>query len=165
MALCSSSARALAQTGEGDSELVWSVGAGCALVLGSMAVGGAISGVGETDRSRRTGIDVMSLGLALAPALSHGLAGEWKRAALFGGSGLAIAAFDIALVEHSTAVLDHGPPSSRIPFGVALTTQVMVSAAGLVDSLMARERRQGARLALLPLIDRRAVGAALAGVL
>jgi hypothetical protein len=163
LALCSVSGRARAQTGEGDGELGWSVGTGCGLVLASMAVGGGISGVGESDRARRTGIEIVSLGLALGPGLSHAVSGEWKRAGLFGGIGLGIAAFNIALIERSTAVLDHGPPSSRIPFGIALATQVLVTTVGLADSLMVRERKAGQRLAVLPLVDRRALGLSLGG--
>jgi hypothetical protein len=126
-------------------------------------VGGGISGVGESDRARRTGIEIVSLGLALGPGLSHAVSGEWKRAGLFGGIGLGIAAFNIALIERSTAVLDHGPPSSRIPFGIALATQVLVTTVGLADSLMVRERKAGQRLAVLPLVDRRALGLSLGG--
>jgi hypothetical protein len=119
--------------------------------------------VGEGDRARRTGVEIVSVGLALGPGVSHAVAGEWKRAALFGGTGLAIATFNVILIENSTAVLDHGPPSSRVPFGVVMATQVLVTTVGLVDSLMMRERRFGQRVALLPLVDRRAVGLSLGG--
>jgi hypothetical protein len=164
LALCSASGRALAQAGEGDSaELAWSVGSGCGLVLASMAVGGGVSGVAEGDRARRTGLEIVTLGLALGPAVSHAVSGEWKRAGLFGGIGLGIAAFNLVLIEKSTAVLDHGPASSRVPFGIALATQVLVTTVGLVDSLMVRERKAGQRLALLPLVERRALGLALGG--
>jgi hypothetical protein len=164
--LCSVSGQALAQPADGEGPpLGWSVGAGCGLVLASMAVGGGMSGVADGNRARRTGIEIVSVGLALGPAVSHAVAGEWKRAALFGGTGLAIATFNIILIEKSTAVLDHGPPSSRIPFGIALATQVLVTTVGLVDSLMARERWAGQRLAVAPLIDRRAVGLSLGGLL
>jgi hypothetical protein len=163
LALCSPSARALAQAEGGDGgELAWSLGTGCGLVLGSMAVGGAISGVGEGDRARRTGIEIVSVGLALGPGVSHAVAGEWKRAALFGGTGLAIATFNVILIEKSTAVLDHGPPSSRIPFGIALATEVLVTTVGLADSLMARERK-AQRLAVLPLVGGRTLGLSLGG--
>jgi hypothetical protein len=161
--LCSLERRARAE--EGGGSLGWSVGAGCGLVLGSMAVGGGISGVGQGDRTRRTGIEIISVGMALGPAVSHAVAGEWKRAALFGGPALAIASFNLVLIERSTAVLDHGPPSSRIPFGIALATEVLVSTVGLVDSLMLRVRRPEQRLALLPLVDRSALGLSLGGTL
>jgi hypothetical protein len=165
LAVCSSSTPVLAQTGDEGGELGWSVGAGSGLVLASLAVGGGISGVGETERARRTGMDVISVGMALGPAVSHAVAGEWKRAGLFGGIGLGIAAFNIAIIERSTALVDHGPASSRVAFGVALTAQVMVSTVGLIDSLMMRERRQGQRLALLPLAARQAMGVSLGGTL
>ncbi|HXU79939.1 MAG TPA: hypothetical protein VN914_00990 [Polyangia bacterium] len=164
MALCSLSPPARAQADADDGEVAWSVGAGCAVVMASMAVGGGISAAVEGNRARRTGIGIVSAGLALGPVVSHGIAGEWKRAAVFGGTAAAIGIFNTILVERSTAVLDHGPPSSRIPFGIALATEVLVSTAGLVDSMMAGDRRQR-RVAVLPLVDGRSVGLALGGTL
>jgi hypothetical protein len=166
LALCSLAGTAKAQGGEDEgSQLGWSMGAGCGLVLASMAVGGGISGLAEGDRGRRTGIEVVSIGMALGSGVSHAVAGEWKRAALFGGTALAIATFNVILIERSTAVLDHGPPESRIPFGIALATELLVTTVGLADSLMVDRRRPGPRVAVLPLLDRRALGLSLGGTL
>lgn len=165
LVLCSRPGPAGAQADSAESaELGWSVGSGCGLVLASMAVGGGIAGAVQGNRARRTGIEIVSAGLALGPAVSHAVAGEWKRTALFGGTGLAIATFNTILIERSTAVLDHGPPSSRIPFGIALATQVLVTTVGLVDSMMVSERRPR-RVALAPLVDGRSVGLAVGGTL
>jgi hypothetical protein len=164
--LCVPTGLLRAQPAEGDGgELAWSMGTGCGLALGSMAAGGAIAGLGAGNRPRRTGIEIVSVGLALAPGISHAMAREWKRAALFGGTGLALATFNVILIEKSTAVLDHGPPSSRIPFGIVLATQMLVTTVGLADSLMARERKAGQRLAVLPLVDGRALGLSMGGPL
>ena len=159
-------ARAQAAEDEGGVPLAWSVGSGCALALASMAVGGGISGGSEGERARRTGIEILVGGLALAPTVSHLIAGEWKRAAVFGGASLSLAIFTTVLVEESTAVLDGGEKTSRIPFGIAIAAQVAVSTAGLIDSLMAGERaRRRQALAVMPLLGSKTLGLSLGGLL
>lgn len=161
---------ARAENGEDDGQarLAWSVGTGCGLALLSMAVGGGIAaGYGyELERPRKTGMEIMAGGLALAPAVSHLMAAEWKRAAFFGGISLSLAAFTVVTVERTSAVVEGGSYVSRVPFGIAVASQVAFTTVGLIDSLMAGERaRSRQRLALLPLVGSQALGLSLGGAL
>jgi len=157
-------ARAETSEAEPDVALAWSIGTGSGLVLVSMAVGGGVAAGLESERSRRTGVEILAGGVALAPLVSHLIAREWKRAAVFGGISLGLAAFTTVVVERTSAVVEGGSYVSRIPFGIAVASQVAFSTVGLIDSLMAGERARGRRrLALLPLVGRQSVGLALGG--
>jgi hypothetical protein len=159
---------ARAETGDEDAALAWSVGTGCGLALAAMAVGGGIAaGYGyDQERPRKTGMEILAGGLALAPTVSHLMAAEWKRTAFFGGISLSLAAFTVYSVEGTSAVVEGGSYLSRIPFGIAVASQVVFTTVGLVDSLMAGERARGRqRLAVLPLVADRTLGVSLGGAL
>jgi hypothetical protein len=157
---------AVAQTDVAGPPVGLSVGAGCLLTLGAMAVGGGLAASSSQERTRKTGFEIMAGGLVLAPVVSHGIAGEWKRATVFGAVTLAMAATAVGLLEGADQILDYGRPITRVPFGAALAVELMVTGVGLSDSLMAGERaRARRRVALLPLVHRDAVGVSLRGVL
>jgi hypothetical protein len=151
---------------EGGVPLGWSVGAGCGLALVSMAVGGGISAGFDDERSRKTGVEILAGGVALAPVVSHLIAGEWKRTAFFGGVSLSLALFTAYTVERTSAVLEGGSYVSRIPFGIAVASQVVFTTVGLIDSLMAGERaRARSGVAVLPLVGKGALGLSVGGTL
>jgi len=158
-------ARAETTGGEPEVALGWSVGTGCGLVLVSMAVGGGVAAGLDGERSRKTGVELLSGGVALAPLASHLIAREWKRAALFGGISLGLAAFTAVTVERTSAVVEGGSYVSRIPFGIAVAAQLTFATVGVIDSLMAGERARARRVAVMPLVAPRAVGLSLGGVL
>jgi hypothetical protein len=151
---------------EAEPPVAWSVGAGCALAFGALAVGGGLAASSDADRTRRTGIEILAGGLVLAPVVSHALAGEWKRAALFGGVSAAMAGVAIAVMEGSEDMLNFGTAANRLPFGAALAVELLVSTAGVVDSLAAGERaRTRGQVALLPLLGANTLGLSVAGAL
>jgi hypothetical protein len=159
-------ARAGSLDSDSDLSLSWSLGTGCGLMLASMAVGGGVAAGLDTERSRKTGMEILAGGLALAPLASHLVAGEWKRAAFFGGISLGLAAFTTVAVERTSAVVEGPSYVSRIPFGIAVASQVVFSTIGLIDSMMAGERARGRqRLALVPLVADGNLGLALGGAL
>jgi hypothetical protein len=161
-------APALARAGTADqaTPVLWPAASGCLLALGAMALGGTTAALSERDRTRKTGVDVMAGGLALAPVLSHALAGETQRAAVFAAITVPLAALSIGVLEGSDHLLDHGHAYNRIPFGVALALDLLVASGGLVDSLMAGTRgQQRPGLALVPLVGAQTAGVAVAGAL
>jgi hypothetical protein len=167
LALCAQPARAqpLDETG-GGAKLAWSVGAGCGLALASMAIGGGLAAASDNDRQRKTGIEILAGGLALAPAVSHLIGGEGRRAAVFGGLSVSLAAVAIGLLEGSHDLLNVGRRIHRVPFGAALAMELLVSTGGLVDSLMAGERaRARQRVAVFPVVARHALGLSVGGPL
>jgi peptidoglycan/LPS O-acetylase OafA/YrhL len=155
---------ASAQT-EGDGPaLGWSVGTGCVLMLGAMAAGGGLAASSSQERIRKTGLEIFAGGMVLAPVASHAIAREWKRAAVFGAITLSLAATATVLLEGADQILDFGRSATRVPFGAALAVELVVSGAGLSDSLMAGERaRERRRLALLPLLSHNTAGLSLRG--
>jgi hypothetical protein len=147
--------------------VAWSVGAGSALALASMAVGGGLAGSSLDERRRKTGIEVMVGGLALSPVVSHLVAGEGKRAAVFGGITVGTAVVIGVFIETSDRILDSGRRYTRLPFGVAMAAELVAATGGLIDSLMAGERLRArpARVAVLPLFSGQGAGLAVAGAL
>src|SRR5262245_60182226 len=111
---------ARAQSGEpvrpaGGPKLA-SILAGVARAIVPMAVGGGIPASAELDDTarRRAGLDVLAAGFAVAPVVSHLVAREWWRAAIFGVTPVACAVGAIALLESDPSVLDTGTTPRRI---------------------------------------------------
>lgn len=120
----------------------WSVAAGLATAIVPLAVGGGVLAFAEPgDRAlRHGGIDAMLVGLMLAPAVSHLVAREWKRAVLFSIVPALSAAAAIGIFEYREDVLDRGAPALQIALGAALAIELIASGIGLADSLGAAER-------------------------
>lgn len=92
------------------------------------------------DGPRNVGFAVSGVGPALAPIVAHAVLGEWKRAAVFGAAPVAA---EIGICAYVAAMPDsvfHGTKGSRTGFGLLYTAELLTSAVGLVDVMMARER-------------------------
>jgi hypothetical protein len=123
--------------------------AGLLTALVPMAVGGSLL-ANDDDDSKHRGIYVMQSGLLLAPFVSHAVAGEWARGALFALPGVAGEAAMVGILTAYPDVSSQGLPQSRIPFAACLGLSLGGAAAGLVDSLLAGERWDRRHLRLAP---------------
>jgi hypothetical protein len=152
-----------------DPPLGWSVGAGVATAMVPLAVGGGLLATTQDSTVKHAGIEVIAAGLALAPVVSHLIAHEWKRAAIFGVVPLVFGALAVGLLEgyRKDDLLDDGTPTPRVAFGAALAVELFASGAGLVDSLMARERArtrsQTRGLRIVPTFGKNQIGLSLGG--
>jgi hypothetical protein len=172
MLLLSTAAR-----GDEETRYGWSVGAGVGTALVSLAAGGALLATACSDSSnpnceaapqRRAGIHVMATGLALAPIFSHLIAHEYRRAIWFGIAPVVLGVLSMGLLEGSRPddLLDSGAAGPRIVFGAALALELVASAIGLADSLMAGERiraKKAVPVTLAPIVGPHRYGLGLGG--
>jgi|GEM_PF-2845503 len=147
---------------DADPPVGASVGTGVALGIGSLFAGGLVLGLAAQDErdyiQKRVGFHVIVDGLFLAPIVSHLIAREWKRAAVFGAINLALGAVALGLLEGTDSLLDSGEAGPRITFGAAVALELIVAAIGVADSLFAGDRaaerrqkkNQRARIPVLP---------------
>jgi hypothetical protein len=130
-----------------------SVGLGLTLALTPMVVGGGLAAMTADVRTRRRSLEALAGGLALAPIVSHLVAGERTRAAVFGSVTVSAAVLSAVLLESVPQVLDDTKHPACVVLGGALAALLVTSGYGLVDSLMAGERVEArARLQLAPVV-------------
>lgn len=116
--------------------------AGTATALVPLAIGGGLMAMSDAtkDRQRRTGLDLIVTGFALAPIVSELTAREWKRAAIFGAVSLVFGGIAIGTVEWRDGSINLASVEAKNVYGVSVTATVIVAAAGVIDSMLARER-------------------------
>jgi hypothetical protein len=124
-----------------------SLGLGLGVALAPMAIGGGLAARSGAGATRRRSLEILAGGLALAPVVSHMVAGEWSRAAAFGGLTFTAALLATALLESVDVILEDTKHPACILLGGTMAGLLVLSGVGLVDSLMAGER-QGRRAAL-----------------
>ncbi len=143
--------------------VVWSVVAGLATGLLSLAIGGALLAT-DNKSEQQAGTYVMMTGLALAPVVSHMVSREWKRAAIFGSIPTAsLLGMTWLLQVHPQVIYEGNKDPTRIAFVVLVAFSVVSSAGGIVDSLWAGERARKHSLTLAPIMTRDRLGLALGG--
>ena len=127
---------------EPEPPVVWSVVSGAVAAMIPLAVGGGLMAQSNStqDRQRRTGLDLIVSGFALAPIVSHLVGREWKRAAIFGTVSLVLAGIAIGTVEWKDGDISLSSIEAKNVFGAAVTATIIVAAAGVIDSLMAGDR-------------------------
>jgi hypothetical protein len=145
----------------------WSMAAGMATGLVGLAVGGAMN-ASESRSDKLAGTYLLMTGLTLAPAVSHLVAREWKRAAIFGAIPAAALLGMVGLLESVPGTLDEGNKDPvRVGYVILLAFGVVSSAGGIVDSLWAgeraKEREAAARVSVAPLVGGGRWGLALGG--
>ncbi len=92
---------------------------------------------------QKTGTFIMLSGFALAPWVSHGVQGRWRRAAVFGSISTATAIATAVYLEHRDPFDPSYRNIERVPFGMLLTSAMFAAAVGVVDSfLIAPARRE-----------------------
>jgi len=147
-----------------EMDPIWGFASGLALGMVTLAVGGGLAAGTDSQTAKYAGVFVIAGGLAAAPVLSHLVNREWKRALAFGALPAVCAATVIGLLAGEDNLLDGGNAPPRIAFGAVLAVEIFASSVGLIDSMMAGERRPR-RLAILPLVGRGQLGLAVGGFL
>ena len=155
----------------------WSIAAGLTVALVPLIIGGALSApehnTGQPDVSLdarlNAGLYIMQAGLALAPIVSHLIAHEWKRAAIFGAAPtvalIALAVINSAYPD-ATAIRVQGNVPTRAAIGSMLLLSFLSSGFGLIDSLLAGERaRAPGRLSVIPTLGPGSVGLSIGSTL
>jgi hypothetical protein len=146
-----------------DPPVAWSVAAGVATGLVSLAVGGALMAT-NNHREMEAGTYVMMTGLALSPAISHLASREWGRAAIFGALPTVALIGMAALLEvHPPVLYEGNKDPTRIVYATLVAAAVVTAAGGIVDSMWAGERARKRRLTVAPAIARGQYGLALGG--
>lgn len=158
--------RSVASDGEAaETRMLLSLSTGTALALGSLAIGGVVLATEQTNAARKAGAFTIVSGLALAPIVSHAIAGEWGRAALFGVLPVAGATAAIVVIESAPVLQGHGVLSQRRFLTACYTITLLSAAIGLYDSLNAAERARERQIAIAPWFERGGVGAWVGGAL
>lgn len=145
------------------------VGAFTMLVPG--VIGGFRTALGADDGQKTAGLLVAAGGFAMAPVLSHMVAREWSRAAVFGIVPTVTTIAATALVLEIPDAVYRGTTASRTGFGVLLGVGMLGSVLGLVDTALAGERardRQRANehgLFVVPAVSKDGAMLTLGGVL
>jgi hypothetical protein len=143
--------------------VAWSVAAGVATGLVSLAVGGALMATND-HREMAAGTYVMMTGLALSPAVSHLVSREWGRAAIFGALPTAALIGMVALMEvHPPVLYEGNKDPTRIVYATLVAAAVVTAAGGIVDSMWAGERARKKRVTVAPVVTRGQYGLALGG--
>ena len=146
-----------------EPPVAWSVAAGVATGLVSLAVGGALMATND-HREMEAGTYVMMTGLALAPAISHLVSREWGRSAIFGALPTAALIGMAALLEvHPPVLYEGNKDPTRIVYATLVAAAVVTAAGGIVDSMWAGERARKKRVTIAPVVTRGQYGLALGG--
>ncbi len=141
-----------------------SLGIGLGVALAPMAIGGGLAARSSAGTTRRRSLELLAGGLALAPVVSHMVAGEWSRAVVFGGITFTAAMLATALLESVNVILDDTKHPACILLGGTLAGLLVASGSGLADSLMAGERAgRRARVELRPSVGKGTLALALRG--
>jgi hypothetical protein len=167
LAACAGTARAQSDSNEGETRALIATGAGAALAITGLAVGGTVLAMHEGEADRKVGAYTLLTGFALAPIVSHAIAGEWDRAALFGAVPVAAAIGATLMIESGPVLLGRGQLGQRRVLALCYGIELLSSAIGLFDSLNAgqRARDRTRSLAVAPWIERDRLGIAFGGSL
>jgi hypothetical protein len=110
--------------------------AGTLTMLVPFAVGCALWSNGGSLASQKAGTYVMASGFALAPIVSHGIAGRWRRAAVFGATSVATSAATLVAMNVRDPFNPEYLNRQRVTFGVLLTSAMFAAAIGVLDSFL-----------------------------
>jgi len=98
----------------------------------------------DDDRGlQNIGSTVMLAGFAVAPWVSHALAGRWGRGLAFGGAALAASAATWIVMAARDPYDPQLGNRKRLPFGFLISTSFFLGAGGVADSfIVGPEQRQ-----------------------
>jgi hypothetical protein len=164
-ALAALAALVFAAPARAESDPALGVLAGAATLAAGLTAGAVIlstsNGVASQDNA---GWLTMQSGFVLAPVLSHGIVGEWKRGLAFSTAPIACEVATAELFYVTPVAVEHGTlPAQRamwVLFGVGLFS----GAAGVIDTAFAGERARAA-LRVVPTVGRSSVGLEIGGTL
>jgi hypothetical protein len=110
--------------------------AGTLTMLVPFAVGCGLWSSGGSLASQKAGTYVMASGFALAPIVSHGVAGRWRRAAVFGATSVATSGATLVAMNARDPFNPEYLNRQRVAFGVLLTSAMFAAAIGVLDSFI-----------------------------
>jgi hypothetical protein len=142
--------------------VAWSVIAGLATALVPMAIGGSLLPY-DDENLKHVGLYIMQAGFTLTPLVSHAVAGEWARGAVFAIPGVVAEVGMAAVLAVKPEVATYGEPASRVPFASFLGLSLLGAGAGIIDSFLAGERWDRHHLALMPTASADRLGLSLSG--
>jgi hypothetical protein len=123
-----------------EPPVVVALGAGMAVGVAPLLAGGVLFSATDDNALKRTGIYLIMSGLTIAPAVSHLVAREYKRAAIFSAVPLAALLTEVVLFQLDPNVPAQGSGNTRTVFGVGITVGVLATIIGLADSWGAADR-------------------------
>ncbi len=123
-----------------EPAVVASVLSGVAVALVPTLVGSALVASGQSNAVRNSGLFLMHGGLVLGPLVSHGIVGEWKRAAVATSLPLAFTVAMAAVVGVHPDLAYDGSKDTRSAYVVLLAGAILTSAGGIIDSMLAGDR-------------------------
>jgi hypothetical protein len=165
LALLIGPARAMAQDDAAQPPVVASVAAAALIAMGSLTTGGLVLATHQDSGSRKAGVYTFLGGMTLAPIVSHAIAGEWARAAVFGGVPLALTLGATWLIESSPDLMIEGSLGKRRALTVLSSLALLSAGIGLYDSMNAGQRARSRGLAVAPMLGRAEFGLAVGGLL
>ena len=151
---------------EVDDPLVASALATGAAIAGvSLGLGAAVVATGASDASKGAGVIAAQAGFTLAPVLSHGMLGEWKRGSLFAVAPAVGTLGMLALLEARPHTVAGGPSEYQYTFSTLFTLSVLSSMVGVFDVTMFHDRARRVDVAVSPTISPDLVGIHIGGTL
>jgi hypothetical protein len=122
-----------------DPAIAFAVGA--ATVFVGFAVGGAFIATNQGDAAKaEAGWFGMESGFSLAPLVSHAVAGEWARGAVFASIPTATTLATIPVFAVNDAAVEHGTlPQQRVMWGLFIAG-LAGSMAGVIDTVFSPGR-------------------------
>jgi len=122
--------------------------AGAAPILAGFVVGGALVGTSH-DRAAEDNAGWLTIegGFVLGPLLSHAVAGEWSRAAVFSATPAASFAGTAALFEYAPNVASGGTLEQQRVLWSLFGLGLVSAAIGVVDAVLAVDRFHSLRFA------------------
>jgi hypothetical protein len=138
--------------------------AGASVLLAGFAVGGQILATsGGSTMKDNAGWLTIEGGFALAPFVSHALAGEWTRALAFAAPPAVMTGGTVALFQANPQTIEHGEIGEQRVMWSLFGAGLIAGAVGVVDSTFAETRARS--VALAPLIGSGRVGLTFGGTL
>jgi hypothetical protein len=123
-----------------EPSVVVALGTGTAVGVAPLLAGGVLFSATDDNALKRTGVYLVMSGLTLAPVVSHLVAREYKRAAIFGAVPLAALLTEVVLFQIDPDVSAQGSGNTRTVFGIGITVGVLGAIVGLADSWGASDR-------------------------
>jgi hypothetical protein len=117
--------------------------AGTLTMLVPFAVGCGLWSNSGSLASQKAGTYVMASGFALAPLVSHGIAGRWRRAAVFGATSVATSSATLVAMNVKDPFNPEYLNRQRVTFGVLLTSAMFTAAIGVLDSFLVGPTTRG----------------------
>jgi len=156
---------AAAQADTEAPKVAAAVGSGVVLAMGSLAAGSLMLANHEGSKGRKLGAYTILTGFTLTPVLSHAVAGEYWRAAFFGGVGLVVELSTVWLIESTPDLMIEGSLGKRRVLGLFYGLSLLNAGLGLFDSLGAGERAKPATFGVAPRFGRGELGIDIGGLL